>query len=467
MFHCRKKELENLNQRYKDGNFECIVIYGRRRIGKTALINEFCKDKPVIFFSALNASLTENLESLSRAIYSYQHPDGDIMNAPIYSSSDAVLQAITRISQRKRLIFVIDEYPYLAKAEPSVSSKLQHIIDHVWQNGQLFLILCGSSMSFMENQVLGYQSPLYGRRTGQIKLTALTYKEVAEFCPTLNPEQLSLVYGITGGIPHYINKLNVKNSVDEALLLNFFDTSSYLFEEPENLLKQELREPALYNSIITAIAGGSSRCNEIATKVGLETSFCSKYLKVLLDLGIIQKETPITEPKSKKTIYSIGDPFFRFWYRFVPQNMATISSGRFVQVYNKTVKPYLHDYMGLIFEQMCRQYLLRYAPPSVNLSNAGQWWGTDKQLRKEVQIDIVGVPIEGNSYLIGSCKYRNDKIAVDELELIKHYATVFGKGVDNYYYIFSLGGFTENLLELEAKGEVTLLTLEDLYFSVS
>ena len=256
----------------------------------------------------------------------------------------------------------------------------------------------------------------------------------------------------------------MKYSVDEALLLNFFDTSSYLFEEPANLLKQELREPALYNSIITAIAGGASRCNEIATKIGVETSFCSKYLKILIDLGIIQKETPITESKSKKTIYSIGDPFFRFWYRFVPQNMAVISSGRFFQVYDKTVKPYLHDYMGLIFEQMCRQYLLNYAEnlPFL-LSDTGQWWGTDKQLRKEVQIDIVGVPIDGDSYLIGSCKFRNDKIGIDELELIRHYAAVFGKGSNYHYYIFSLGGFTENLLELRKQGVVSLLTLNDLY----
>ena len=464
MFHCRKKELNDLNQRYQNGKFECIVIYGRRRVGKTALINEFCKDKPVIFFSALNASLSENIESLSRAVYLYKNPKGDISKAPLYSGTDAVFREITELAKEKRLIFVIDEYPYLAKAEPSVSSKLQHIMDHIWQNGQLFLILCGSSMSFMENQVLSSQSPLFGRRTSQIKLEALTYKEISEFCPNLDPEQLSLVYGITGGIPHYINKLDVKDSVDEALLSNFFDTSSYLFEEPENLLKQELREPAIYNSIITAIAGGASRCNEIATKIGAETSFCSKYLKVLLDLGIIQKETPITEPKNKKTIYSIGDPFFRFWYRFVPQNMAAIGSGRFDQIYGKTVKPYLHDYMGLIFEQMCRQYLMKYAESlPVLLSNAGQWWGTDKQLRKEVQIDIVGIPIEGDSYLIGSCKYRNDKIGVDELELIRHYSAVFGKGKNNYYYIFSLGGFTKNLIELENQGEVTLVTLEDLY----
>jgi len=197
MFYCREGELRDLNKRYNRGNFECVVIYGRRRGGKTALINEFCKDKPTIFFSALNASAQENLEAFSKAIYEKENPGTDL--APVY--------------------------PYLAKASKSISSRLQHIIDHTWKNGQLFLILCGSSMSFMEYQVLGYESPLYGRRTGQLKIQALSYKEIKEFNPSLTARQQAFVYGITGGIPHYINKLAVTNDVDEALKENLFNTS--------------------------------------------------------------------------------------------------------------------------------------------------------------------------------------------------------------------------------------------------
>ncbi len=462
MFHCRENELYDLNRRYEKGDFECIIVYGRRRVGKTALINEFCKDKPTIFLSALNASSQENLEALSKAIYAKEHSDTN--NAPVYPSYDAAFADITRMVQGDRLIFVIDEYPYLAKAEKSISSRLQHIIDHIWSNSKLFLILCGSSMSFMENQVLGYESPLYGRRTGQYKIQALDYKEMTAFHSKLDEEQQALVYGITGGIPHYINKLDVDNDIDEALKNNFFNTSGYLFEEPENLLKQELREPTLYNSIITAIAGGASRSNEIATKVGIESAICAKYLKVLLDLGIIVKETPITEKNSKKTIYTIGDNFFRFWYRFVPQNTSAISAGRIEQIYDVLIKRHFADYMGLIFEQMCRTYLLKYASDlPILLSEIGQWWGTDAKEKKEVQIDIVGTPAEGNEYIIGSCKYRNEAIGVDELELLKHYASVFGKGSKYHYYIFSKGGFTRGLQALADKGEVKLVTLEDLY----
>ena len=237
MFYCRNEELRKLNKRYDKGDFECIVIYGRRRVGKTAIINEFCKEKPTVFFSALlEGTAKDNLRTLSRAIYTYREPDA--ARAPVYDSFDSALDEITRLAAKERIVFVIDEYPYLAKAYPSISSILQHLIDHVWQESKLYLILCGSSMSFMENQVLGYQSPLYGRRTGQFKIEPLTYKETAVFNPGLDCVTNSFVYGVTGGIPHYINKLNVHGNFDHALLENFFDRSAYLFEKPANLLKR-------------------------------------------------------------------------------------------------------------------------------------------------------------------------------------------------------------------------------------
>ncbi len=462
MFYCRERELSDLNRRYNKGNFECAVIYGRRRVGKTSLINEFCKDKPVIFFSALSATAKENLEALSKAIYTFS--DSDAVNAPVYGSFDDAFAAISALSKKSRLVFVIDEYPYLAKSEPSISSRLQHLIDRVWQNDNIFLILCGSSMSFMEHQVLGYESPLYGRRTAQYKISALTYREIPVFNPSLSVEQQAMVYGITGGIPHYINKLDIDENLDSAVIENVFNSSAYLFEEPENLLKQELREPAVYNSIITAVASGASRVNEISTKTSLETAVCVKYLKTLMELGIIKRETPVAEKNSKKVIYSIGDNFFRFWYMFVQKNMSAVVSGQFSKVYEKAVKNRYHDYMGQIFEQMCRDYLLRYAHNMpVMITEAGQWWGTDAKEKKEVQIDIVCPAVEGKEYIIGSCKYKNEKIGLDELEKLRHYAEVFGYGEKYYYYIFSKGGFTEGLEDAASHGFVTLVTLEDLY----
>ena len=453
-FYCRENELRKLNKRYEGDKFECIVIYGRRRVGKTALINEFCKEKPTIFFSALNTTGKENLEALSKSIMTFERPDME--SAPEFRSYDAALDELTALSKEKRMVFVIDEYPYLAKAKPAISAMLQHIIDHKWMESKMYLILCGSSMSFMESQVLGKESPLYGRRTAQFKIAPLDYKETAVFHPNLSDEDNSLIYGITGGVPHYINKLDVRDSVDEALLDNLFDRSSYLYEEPANLLKQELREPAIYNAIIKAIAEGASRLNDITMKVGEDNSVVSKYLKTLIDLGIVKKETPISE--------KLADNFFRFWYRFVPVNMSAIDSDRIAKTYPHAVKQYLPDYMGLIFEKMCQDYLLYYADKlPIELNEIGQWWGTDSKKKKQIQIDIVGTPVEGKEYIIGSCKYRNEKIGVDELELIRDYASVFGKGNTYHYYIFSKGGFTDGLLQARERGEVQLITLEDLY----
>ena len=378
-FYCREDELRKLNKRYAGGKFECIIIYGRRRVGKTALINEFCKDKPTIFFSALNTTGKENLEALSKSIMSFERPDME--SGPEFQSYDAALDELTALSKESRIVFVIDEYPYLAKAKPAISAMLQHIIDHKWAESQMYLILCGSSMSFMESQVLGKESPLYGRRTGQFKIEALDYKETAVFHPNLSVEENSLIYGITGGVPHYINKLDVRDSVDEALMDNFFDRSSYLYEEPGNLLKQELREPAIYNAIIKAIAEGASRMNDIKMKVGEENSVVAKYLKTLIGLGIVKKETPITEKPGKKTIYLLADNFFRFWYAFFFTNYSELEGGDVDGVYEYAIAPQLHEFAASVLEDICREHVREMQKANAlasalpfRYSQMGRWW---------------------------------------------------------------------------------------------
>ena len=469
MFLCRETELRKLNNRFNKNQMECVIIYGRRRVGKTALINEFVKDKPVIYFPALNTSARDNLTALSKAIWSFLHPDA--AEAPVYASFDAAFTEITRIAKKERIVFVIDEFPYLSKADDSIPSRLQHLLDHNWKDSKLYLILCGSSLSFMEKEVLSIKSPLFGRRTAQFKVEPLTYLDATKFHPELPPATNALIYGITGGIPHYINKLAVENNLKDALLENFFDTSAYLFEEPQNLLKQELREPAIYNSIITAIANGAAKLNEISQRTGLETAKCTKYIHVLTELGIIQKIKPVTEKAERKTLYKIADPFFRFWYRFVPGNMMPISAGAMARNYDAAIGSYLSSYMGPVFEDICRQYLIYYA---ANLPFAiheiGEWWGPDPIQKKEVQLDIVALASKennmqaGRQFLIGSCKYKNEKTDIDELNLIRAYTSIFTNANDEcFYYIFSKSGFTDALLEKQEKGEVRLVTLEEMY----
>ena len=477
MFLCRENELNKLDTRYNGGKSEFIVVYGRRRVGKTALINEFTKNKKTIYYPALNTSSIDNLIALSRSIQNYINPE--ISDSPVYPSFDAAFAEISRIAKRERVIFVIDEFPYLAKAEPSIPSRLQHLLDHEWADSGLFLILCGSSMSFMEKEVLSEKSPLFGRRTAQFKIEPLSYLDTARFHPELENEDNALIYAITGGVPHYINKLDVHDSVRDALIVNFFDSSAYLFEEPENLLRQELREPAVYNSIIAAIAGGTTKLTNIAVSLGMESGKCSKYISVLSELGIVKKTEPVVDKSKRKVQYRISDPFFNFWFRFVPSNMMSISSGSIARVFDAAIGSYLNQYMGLPFEEICRQYLVNYAENlPFTISSIGEWWGhitkineqTQKPESVEVQIDIVGIAPkqnntrEGRQYLIGSCKYTNDAIDKGELDKLKLYAEAFTSEKDTcYYYIFSKGGFTEGLKELGERGEVKLLTLDDIY----
>ena len=389
MFLCRENELQKLNRRYESDVPECVVLYGRRRIGKTALINEFAKDKPTVYFPALNANAQANLEALSRAIYLYQYPGA--LQTPVFPSFDAAFAEIARLAKDRRMIFVIDEFPYLAKSDDSIPSRLQHLLDYEWRNSKLFLILCGSSMSFMEKEVLSEKSPLFGRRTAQIRLEPLSYRDAARFHPELTDAENALIFGITGGVPHYINKLSVNGNIRDALFENFFDRTSYLFEEPANLLKQELREPANYNSVIAAIANGAAKLSDISNRVGVDGPHCLMLIKVLSELGIVERVEPIVDQNKRKAIYRISDNFFRFWYRFVPQNMMAIQSDRMDRVYDAAVESYLSEYMGAIFEQICKQYLVRYAEQlPFPIAEIGEWWGTSKD-KKEVQLDIVAL----------------------------------------------------------------------------
>ena len=468
MFVAREKELEKLNIRFSGSSMEFVVIYGRRRVGKTALINEFVKDKPVIYYSAINANAKDNLEVLSKAIFSYVNPSA--VNAPTFNSFDSAFIEIGRLAQNERIVFVIDELPLLTKSDESIISRLQHLLDYQWKSTKLFFVVCGSSISFMQKEILSEKSPLFGRRTAQFHIMPLDYYDSRKMSPDLDAETCSLIYGITGGIPHYINKLGVRTHIKDALLENMFDTSSYLYEEPENLLKQELREPSVYNSIITAVAGGATKLNEIANVVGMETSKCAIYLKPLIELGIIEKSEPIVFSSGRKGVYQVSDSFFRFWYRFVPNNISVISADKMSLIYDKAVGSYLSEYMGAIFEVMCRQYLIRNMETlPFFFSKIGKWWGTHYKLKKEVELDIValapkGNNTNGNEYLVGSCKYTSEPVGVNELELIREYASAFASENDEcHYFIFSKSGFTEPLLERQKHGEVTLVTLEEMY----
>ena len=457
MFYGRNKELGKLNEMYGSGKFEFAVIYGRRRVGKTTLIREFIKDKKALFFAASESTAADNLSSLSKCI-------GGKNNAPIFQDYESMLTAVFEAGQNERLVFVIDEYPYLAEAYRGISSLLQIKIDHNKDNSKLMIILCGSSMSFMENQVLGYKSPLFGRRTAQFKILPFNFYDSLPFFTEFKPIDKAVLYGMTGGIPEYLSKINSKKGIRENIIDLFLTTNGHFFEEPSNLIKQELREPATYNVIIEAIASGASRLSEIAAKSGLESNKCGKYLGALITLGLVSKEYPFDEKSVKRSIYKLEDFMFRFWYRFVFPNMSSIVAGAGMNVYDNEIEKQLNAYMGLIFEEICKEYLwkkLIEGNAVMDFTNLGRWWGNDPRTKSQVEIDIMGTDRK-DSALFAECKWMNEKTDLPVLETLINRSELFNYK-NKHFYLFSKTGFTKGCVARAAElGNVTLICYSDM-----
>ena len=459
MFIGREAELQQLNDLYQISKFQCVIIWGRRRVGKTTLINEFIKDKQTIYFTATESTAKDNLESFSQAIALLQKQDP--ATAPIYKNFEQALLSINKLAQNDKLVLVIDEYPYLAKAHKSISSILQKLIDtQLKNNPQLFIILCGSSMSFMEHQVLGYQSPLYGRRTAQLEIKPFNFYEFKAYYKNFSAENLAIVYGITGGIPQYMQFFADNLSLKDNIINIFLKSSGYLYEEPENLLKQEMREPATYNAIIRAIATGASKSSEIASKVGLETSTLANYIDKLLELDLVEKETPIGSKSNRKTIYSIKDTMFTFWYRFIPTNNILIQRNRGEYAW-KNIEPQISHYMGHIFEKICTDYLWQiYENLPVLYQQIGRWWGTNPKLKRQEEIDIVATD-EVNA-IVCECKWRNEQVEFSVIQTLLDRAKLLPYQ-NYYYYIFSKTGFSEQCLKYaNEQTNIKLITYQDI-----
>ena len=459
MFIGRKEELRKLEKLWHSERFQHPVIYGRRRVGKTALIREFIKGKESIFFTGIESSEQQNLENLSRAILATAQQDV----TPVFQTFQEAFAYVFRLSIKKRLVFVIDEYPYLAKAYPAVSSILQKLIDEYKNNSMLFLILCGSSMSFMEEQVLGYQSPLYGRRTAQMKILPFDFFEASEYFQDFSPLDMAAVYGIVGGTPQYLLQMNNSLSLEENLKESLLEPSSYLFEEPSNLLKQEIREASTYNAIISAIASGASRLSEIASKTNLETSACSLHLNKLIALGLIRREGPFGEKTTRKTIYAVEDPLFRFWYRFIPKHISLLQNGMIDLVCARIMEQF-SQYMGPVFEEICKQWLWRQNKlallPFTFLSQ-GRWWGSDPRKKNESEIDIVASDGE-RSLLFCECKWTNDSVDASVLETLVERSHLL-TATNRHYIVFSKSGFTDGCRKFaKSIGQARLVTFNEM-----
>lgn len=460
MFIGREREVAALDRLYESNKFEFAVIYGRRRVGKTALINHFIDDKESIYFMGVESNEKQNLENFSKSIIEYS---SGIEAETSFLSFQAALEYVFKLSERKRLILVIDEYPYVARSSKSLASTLQLLIDKYKDTSQLMLILCGSSMSYMEDEVLAYKSPLYGRRTAQMKIQPFSFEETCRCFKNFSDEDKALAYGIVGGTPQYLLQMDDRLSIEDNIKNTYLNPISFLYEEPTNLLKQEVREPAIYMAIITAIAVGASRMSDISNKVGEDSNICANYLKSLINLGIVKKETPYGEKTSRKSIYSIEDNMFRFWYRFVPNNNSVIMRGAADIVYRR-IEPQLSEYMGAVFEEICKQYLwnlLLNGNSPVEFSELGRWWGNDPIEKKQTEIDIMGEQ-DKKTALFGECKWTNEKVDLGVLETLIKRSNLFSY-VNVHLYLFSKSGFTKGCIDKANElGNVSLVTYSDM-----
>lgn len=462
MFIGREKELSALNNLYNQNAFQLFILYGRRRVGKTTLLGEFCKDKDTIFFAAEQDSEKGNLDKFSALIFSHY---GETTLSP-FSGWDNAISFIHERQGDNPLVLVFDEFPYLAKNNKKVLSNLQHLIDHKLQHGKLFIILCGSYMSFMEKEVLGEKSPIFGRRTAQLKLKPFPYYVATQFVSGCSNEKKCEYYGAVGGTAQYLGRLQSNASFEKNIRSLFLNTTGYLYEEPRLLLRQEIQEPAIYNAIIEAIACGASKSNEIATKTGEEQAKCLKYIQTLCDLDILYKETPFGEKdSSRKTIYGISDFMFRFWYKYVFNNRSLLETGAEEIVYERKIRSDYSQYMGLVFERICKEFMEReniLGKLPILFSSIGRWWGTDSKIKKEVEIDLIAQ--DGKKYLIGECKWQNEKVDCSVLDNLEKKADVFNKNREKTWFVlFSKSGFTKSLIEkAENDGDVLLYDLQDI-----
>lgn len=464
MFVGRRQELSLLERLYQTGKFEFIGVYGRRRVGKTALLTEFTRHLRTGWCAAVEDDAALNLRILSQAVYSLQHPEADPDLAPTYPDFRLAMEAAFAAAHDERAVLVIDEFPYLARSYPAFPSVLQASIDAHQGDSKLFLVLCGSSLSFMKEQLLDRKSPLYGRRTAQLELKPFDFFESREFFPGADPVVAADMYGMVGGVPLYLLQLDASRSLEQNIESVFLDPSSILYEEPMNLLKQEVSKASPYNAVISAIAGGASQHNEIAAKAGLESGALDYYLKELVRIGLLGREEPVTGKGGRKALWKLTDNLFRFWYRFVRPRQALVERGLGEAVAPSIVAA-LPEYLGPVFEDICRDWVWRQLASGelgFEVTDIGRWWGNDPAAREEAEIDVVAIN-GSETVMVGECKWRNEPTDAAQLEKLDRRAQLAGAGPAVPRWLFSRVGYTEGCREYSRSiGSARLITFDEM-----
>ena len=453
----RDQEMQTLQNEYERDGSALVVLYGRRRVGKTTLISEFIKDKNALFFLATEESEHQNRNAFKEKVAEFTH--SDLLRDADVKTWDTLFKAIVDASSSEKPIIVLDEFQYLGKANAAFPSIFQRIWEEHLKNQSVMVILCGSLISMMQSQTLAYSSPLYGRRTAQIQLKQIPFAYYHEFFPEKDYKNLVEMYAITGGVPKYIELFRENEDIYSAINTCVLNRSGYLYEEPYFLLQQEVNEIGSYFSIIRAIAAGNSKLSAIASMLEIKATSLTKYLKTLIDLDVIEREVPVTEnnpQRSKKGLYKIKDNYLRFWFAFVYPNKSFIESGHSNIVMSKIKKNLVRNHIAFVYEDVCKERMWQLNAEGAwpfHFSKLGRYWDA------QTEIDIVALDPEGKNIVFGECKYWQEPVGIDVLTKLeaKVRSVLWERNNRNVWYVlFSISGFTKELEEL-AEGRDDLL----------
>lgn len=479
MFIGREAELKFLNDKYQEKSGQLIVLYGRRRVGKTETLREFCKGKPHVFFSCTQTTNRVQLRNFSSRILKEDIPARNYISE--FDTWEKAFRAILDFpyGDHKKLL-VIDEFPYMCRGDRSIPSILQNLWDAELRNSNVMLILCGSAMSFMEKELLAEKNPLYGRATGIYKMKEMGFYDAARFFPDYSDLDKVLAYAVLGGIPHYLRQWNPELTISENIRRNILTKGCILYSEVDFLLHQELRETPIYNSIIETVALGSTRLNDISQKSLIEdTSKTCVYLKNLTELGIVEREFSVDakikeHANSNRGTYRLTDNFFRFWYAFGFSNFSQLEDGDVEGVYQYVVEPALHEFASFAFEDICREFVREMQKKNelpFRYSKMGRWTGkttvrdnsAPNGLRTaETEIDLLCMDRDATKYLVGECKFKGSPFSYSEyLDTLAKLAPLKEKA-QFYYALFSENGFDEKILSNAAENRTQLFSLHQI-----
>lgn len=450
----REKEILDLEKEYaRDGGF--VVIYGRRRIGKTTLIKQFIKSKTAFYFLATKEVESQSMKRFAGVIA--RTTGNSVMQKAAFSDWLDLFQAVADYKPNEKKVLVIDEFPYLVKVNDSFPSILQNAWDEILKDSNVMLILCGSLISMMKKHALSYESPLYGRRTAQMRIAPLPFTTVYEN-QKLSFEEAAEQYSITGGVPKYMEFFSDGQPLYEQIKENVLSKNGFLYEEPNFLLTDEVQVPTNYFSIIKVIADGNHKLGTIAGILGLETSALTPYLKTLSELGFIEKQVPVTERNAEKTrkgLYFISDNFLRFWFRYVYPYKGELELDNTQISLDELDNDFKEKFVAFAYEDICKEIFARLCSDKAidfTPSKIGSYWLNDKS--GNTQIDVMAVDTVNKRLFAGECKYHNQPIDADVyFELVKkvdnssEIKSAF-KGYTVIYGVFSKSGFTSRMTDI-------------------